>query len=65
MNDQTKSYSRLTYLAYGELSADQRTVVHEQCAQFHAALQSDRSAEQAAEAFPPNSQESAARAVTA
>ena len=65
MSDQVKSYSRLTYVAYGELSADQRTVVHEQCAQFHAALQAGCSAEQAAEAFPPNTRETAARAVRA
>ena len=65
MSDQADRYSRLTYLAFGELPDEQRTVVGEQCAQFHAALQADRSAEQAAAVFPPNTREAAERAAWA
>jgi hypothetical protein len=62
MSDQTERYSRLTYLAYGEFPDDQRALVQEQCAQFHAALQADREPEQAAEAFPTNARAEAVRA---
>jgi hypothetical protein len=41
MSDQDNRYSRLTYLAYGEMRDDQRTVVDQQCAHFHAALQAE------------------------
>jgi hypothetical protein len=62
MSDQGNRYSRLTYLAFGERPGAQRTVVGEQCAQFHAALQADCSAEQAAAAFPSSTREAAERA---
>jgi len=61
----TKTYSRLTYWAWGKLPDEQRAVVHEQCTRFGAALEADRGAEHAAEAFPPNAREAAARAATA
>ncbi|HEY7374080.1 MAG TPA: hypothetical protein VIF57_18105 [Polyangia bacterium] len=42
MSADNRQYSRLTYLAFGEMPDDLRAVVHEQCAQFHAALQAGR-----------------------
>ena len=65
MSDERERYSRLTYLAYGEFSSNRRAVVHEQCANFHEALQAGRSAEQAGEAFPPNARAAAVRAARA
>ena len=65
MSDHANGYSRLTYLAYGEMPDDQRSVVDQQCARFHAALQAECGAELAAEAFPPNAREAAARAARA
>jgi len=65
MSDHANRYSRLTYLAFGELLDDRRTVVREQCAQFHAALQAGCSAEQAAAAFPPSAREAAEHAARA
>ena len=63
MNDST--FIRCTYLAWGELPDAQRAIVHDQFADFHAALQADRTPEQAAEAFPPNVRQTAARAAKA
>jgi hypothetical protein len=65
MSADSRQYSRLTYLAFGEMPAELRAVVHEQCAQFHAALQAGRTPAEAAEAFPANARESAARAAVA
>ena len=63
MNDSTST--RLTYLAWGEFPDEQRAIVHDQFADFHRALQADRTPERAAEAFPPNVRQTAARAATA
>jgi len=64
-DDAERQYSRLTYLAWGEFRRARRAAVHEQCAQFHAALGTDCTAEQAAQAFPPRAREEAARAAKA
>jgi hypothetical protein len=63
MNDAT--FIRLTYLAWGQFPDEQRAIVHDQFADFHAALQADRTPEQAAEAFPPNVRQTAAQAARA
>jgi hypothetical protein len=65
MSADERQVTRLTYLAYGEMPDDLRAVVHERCARFHAALQADRTPEEAAMAFPANAREPAARAAVA
>ena len=65
MSADTRQYSRLTYLAFGEMPDDLRAIVHEQAAQFHAALQAGRTPAEAAEAFPAAAREPASRAAAA
>jgi hypothetical protein len=60
-----RQYSRLTYLAYGEMPDDRRAIVHERCERFHAALQAGRAPEDAAMAFPADAREPAMRAAVA
>jgi len=65
MTADTRQYSRLTYLAFGEMPDDLRAIVHEQCAQFHAGLQAGRTPTEAAQAFPEHAREPASRAAVA